>query len=240
MSMLANTTAVILAGGLGTRLSSVVPGKPKVLAEVCGRPFIEYLLDQLDTAGVRSVVLCTGYLADEVRDQLGPSYRNMVLSYSCEATPLGTGGALRLALPLLASNPVLVLNGDSYIDAQLGEFFEWHNSRQSPASLLLSETPDTQRYGRVDVDEEGHVLCFAEKSQTQGAGWVNAGVYLLDRYIIECIKPGLSVSLEHEVFPGWIGHGLNGYRSKGKLWDIGVPDAYSLANQEFANYVYKN
>ena len=107
-------TAAILAGGLGTRLRSVVKDRPKVLAEIRGVPFLTYLLDQLAAAGVRDVVLCTGYMGEQVRSAFGDSYGGMCLSYSQESSPLGTAGALRLALPLFKSSSVLVMNGDSF------------------------------------------------------------------------------------------------------------------------------
>jgi D-glycero-alpha-D-manno-heptose 1-phosphate guanylyltransferase len=235
MSELTEITAAILAGGLGTRLRSVVPDKPKVLAEVCGQPFIEYLLEQLAQEGVQSVVLCTGYMGDQVENLLGSTYGTMALRYSRETSPLGTGGALRLALPMLGSKSVLVLNGDSYCDVQLEPFAVWHDAQRSMASILLAETSDTRRYGRIDVDERGGIMQFQEKSAVAGAGWVNAGVYLLSRELIETIPADRPISIERETFPAWIGRGLSGYRSEGKLLDIGVPDAYARASIEMRN-----
>jgi NDP-sugar pyrophosphorylase family protein len=237
MKELSNITAVILAGGFGTRLRSVVGDNPKVLASVCGRPFIEYLLDQLVLEGVQSVVLCTGYLGDQVQNQLGATYRNLWLHYSHEQHPLGTGGALRLALSMIESDPVLVLNGDSYCDVRFNELISWHYEHCSAATILLAEENDTRRYGRVQFNAEGHILQFVEKMDAQGPGWVNAGIYLLGHKIIESIEPGRAVSIEREVFPSWIGRGLHGLRSKGRLWDIGVPDAYAKANAEFAGRI---
>jgi NDP-sugar pyrophosphorylase family protein len=232
VSYLSNATAVILAGGLGTRLRSVVADRPKVLAEVGGRPFIEILLDQLVAEGVKSVVLCTGYLGIQVQDRLGTNYRAMALRYSREPQPLGTGGALRLALPMLDSDPVLVMNGDSYCEARFDTFADRHASQGAAATILLVETDDTRRYGRVRVDQEGRVVSFSEKSADVGPGWINAGIYLLSRTLIESITTGRAVSLEHEVFPEWIGRGLYGYCSPGRLWDIGLPESYARADAE--------
>ena len=237
MTYLANVTAVILAGGLGTRLRSVVPDRPKVLAEVGRRPFLEYLLDQLVLEGVKSVVLCTGYLGDQVRDRLDTSYRTLTLQYSREPQPLGTGGALRLALPMLDSEPVLVMNGDSYCDTRLDAFASWHVGQRAFATILLAETDDTRRYGRVQVDDQGRVLRFSEKTDEMGPGLVNAGVYLLSRTLIGSIAFGRAVSLEHEVFPEWIGRGLYGFRCQGRLWDIGVPESYARATTELGSSI---
>ncbi len=237
MTYLSNVTAVILAGGLGTRLRSIVSDRPKVLAEVGGRPFIEILLDQLAMADVRSVVLCTGYMGNQVQDRLGTHYRRMTLRYSCEPQPLGTAGALRLALPMLDSDPVLVMNGDSYCDASLEAFADWHAERRAPATILLAETDDTRRYGRVQLDDEWRVLSFSEKTDDTGPGWINAGIYLLSQPLIEPITVGRAVSLEREVFPAWIGLGLSGFRSEGRLWDIGLPESYARAGAELGSRI---
>ena len=229
---LADITAVVLAGGFGTRLRSVVSDRPKVLAEVGGRPFLEYLLDQLVAEDVKSVVLCTGYLGEQVQRRLGSSYRTLALRYSREPQPLGTGGALRLALPMLDTDPVLVMNGDSYCDTRLDTFANSHASRSAPATILLAETDDTRRYGRVQVDDEGRVLRFSEKSNDMDPGLVNAGIYLLSRTLIGAIAFGRAVSLEREVFPDWIGRGLYGYCTHGRLWDIGIPESYARADAE--------
>ena len=179
---------MILAGGFGTRLRSVVADKPKVLADVGGRPFIEDPLDQLAQGGVRSVVLCTGYMGDQIRNRLGRAYKKMTLHYSREPHPLGTGGALRLASSMLESETVLVLNGDSYCGAPLDEFWVWHSEQRSHATILLTKTDDTRRFGRVQTDDAGRILQFLEKADTQGPGWINAGIYLVRRQMIESYR----------------------------------------------------
>lgn len=231
---LSDCTAAILAGGLGTRLRPVVPDLPKVLASVCGRTFITYILDQLVTAGVRSVVLCVGYMADSVRGALGDRYASMVLTYSQEADPLGTGGALRLALPYLESRTVLVLNGDSYCETSLVQFGQWHFARARKASLLLTSVEDTRRYGSVEIDDDCRIVRFVEKAAAAGPGLINAGVYLLDKDWLASIPVGMAVSLEREVFPSWIERGMLGFLVRDRLWDIGVPDAYLEAGRSFA------
>ena len=237
---LENMTAVILAGGLGTRLRGVVCDKPKVLADVGGRPFLEYILDQLARHGVRSVVLCTGYMGDHLENQFGAAYNNIALSYSREPHPLGTGGALRMAVPMLKSETTLVLNGDSYCGAPLGEFALWHTKRQSKATILLVQTDDTRRFGRVQIDEDGRVVEFMEKAETEGPGWINAGIYLVERQMIDSIPADRAVSIEREIFPDWIGRGLHGFCCKGCLWDIGLPSSYAQANAEFVSSISYN
>ena len=231
---LATVTAAILAGGLGTRLRAVVADRPKVLAEVRGRPFLTYLLDQVAGAGVRETLLCTGYLGEQVRGAMGDSYRGMRLAYSQEASPLGTGGALRLAAPLLRSSCVLVLNGDSYCQADLGELWRRHCESQAAATILLARVEDTRRFGQVQTDEGGRVLRFEEKGGEGGAGWIYAGVYVMDRGILDSIPAGRAASLEKEVFPAWIGRGLCGHRGGGRFLDIGTPESYREAEEFFA------
>ena len=227
-------TAAILAGGLGSRLRPAVSDRPKALANIGERPFLTYLFDQLVAAGARDVVLCTGYLGDQIRMIFGEWYKTLRLNYSQESTPLGTAGALRLALPLLNSNPVLVMNGDSYCDANIREFWFWHEGWHSNATLLLTKIFDTERFGQVKVDTDGKVTDFKEKGSGRGSGWINAGIYLLNRDLLDEIPVNRAVSLEREIFPGWIGRGLYGFQSEARFMDIGTPEAYSSAQSFFA------
>lgn len=230
---LTGTTVAILAGGRGTRLRSVVSDRPKVLAEVRGRPFLTYLLDQVAEAGAREVVLCTGYQAGMVRELLGDSYGALALAYSPEPAPLGTGGAVRRALPLLRSDPVLVMNGDSFVQADLPAFLDWFFRIRRTAAILLTEVADTSRYGRVTPGTEGEILQFTEKGASEGPGLINAGVYLLRTEIIEAIPSDRPFSLETELFPALIGKGLYGHASSGAFIDIGVPESFAKAEDFF-------
>lgn len=234
MDKLNDLTVAVLVGGFGTRLRSVVADRPKVLAEVSGRPFLSILLDQLVKSGTRSVVLCTGYMGDKIQAEFGASYGPLQLFYSHEPTQLGTGGALRFALPLIRSEVVLVMNGDSFCDTDLKVFRTWHSARGAAATILLTEVADTRRYGRVRVDAEGRVLKFEEKAIDSGPGWINAGVYLCGRSLLEAVPTDCPVSLEREIFPVWIGAGLYGFRGDGRFLDIGVPEAYAQAERFLA------
>ena len=231
---LSNLAAAILAGGLGTRLRSVVTDRPKVLAAVNGRPFLAYLLDQLVKAGIGSAVVCTGYMGDQIQAQLGDDYGPLRILYSHESSPLGTAGSLRLALPFFAADHVLVLNGDSYCDVALYDFWAWHRGKKAVGTILLAQVQDTGRFGRVYQDAGGCVLKFEEKNGKPVAGWINAGIYLLQPQIIESIPSQRSVSLEREIFATWIGKGLYGYQCHGRFLDIGTPDSFALAHNFFA------
>ncbi|MBE9531412.1 MAG: nucleotidyltransferase family protein [Proteobacteria bacterium] len=234
----ANITAVILAGGKGTRLRSAVSDRPKVMAHVLGRPFISYLLDQLSKAGLARVVLSTGYKAEMVSEELGESYGKMTLSYSVEDTPLGTGGGLRCALDLLESDFILVLNGDSFSAFDLGEFLKWFSLDGRDAAIALAKVPDVSRYGGVELNNDGAITSFVEKgAETTGAGLINAGVYLLKRSLIAEIKDGVPFSLERELFPSLINDGerLWGFPFEGEFIDIGTPESYANAESFFSD-----
>ena len=225
--------AIILAGGLGTRLRGVVPDRPKVLANVAGRPFLTRLLDQLADAGVEAVTLSTGYKAELVESEIGPERRGMPVSYAREMHPLGTGGALRLALEQTAGDPFLALNGDSYCAVDLAALREFHLAAKAAATLTLARVPDTSRFGRVETGEGGAVLRFEEKGGKQTPGWINAGVYCVSREVIESLRAGVAISLEREVFPALIGKGLHAFPGGGRFIDIGTPESYAEAQRFF-------
>jgi len=226
-------TAVILAGGFGTRLKAIVPDRPKVLAEVCGRPFITFLLDQLLDAGITKTVLCTGYKHNKVVRTLGDTYQQMQLSYSREHEPLGTAGALRLALPCCHSDPVLVMNGDSYCEANLGFFWRSHFQKNAAATVLLNRISQSGRYGKIELDENGKLLAFREKTAGDGPAWINAGIYIISRDLIRSIPNDQAVSLEVDVFPGWIGSPIYGSQNQGCFIDIGTPESFAAAKSFF-------
>jgi len=233
---LTDTTALVLAGGLGTRLRSVVTDRPKVLALVAGRPYLAHLLDQLADAGLRRVVLCTGYRADQVRATFGTRYRELELLYSEEDRPLGTAGALRLALPQADSEILLVLNGDSYCAADLSAFWRFHEGHRGSghsASLVLTRVASTRRYGRVEINSNGAVTRFLEKGAVDGPGLINAGIYLLDRGVVEPIPAAQPVSLERDMFPSWIAGSLYGFAASSAFIDIGTPESYAAADRFF-------
>ncbi len=229
-----NITTVILVGGMVTRIQIVVPHRQRVLVEVRKRLFLTFLLDELLSAGVCDVVISTGHRADEVHAKLGNAYKSLRLAYSKEKEPLGTGGALRLALPHLSSDLVLIMNGDSYINADLNNFLEWFKKKTPTAALILTKTSDTGRYGRVALAENGHIQGFEEKGESESPSWINAGVYLMKKRLLESIPSGRPYSLEQDFFPGLIGKGLYGYGCKGEFLDIGTPESYLLAEDFFA------
>lgn len=234
--LLTTTTAVVLAGGLGTRLRTAVADRPKVLAPVSGRPFLSYLLDRLQGAGVQRAVLCVGYLGEMVMDHFGREYcrpdlpGRLEIAYSREEELLGTGGALRLALDESHSETLIVLNGDSCFDTELDAFSAAHLKSGAAASLALARLDDTRRFGRVEVGVNQQIERFEEKGVKAGPGWINAGVYLIERSLVLEIAVDQVISLERDVFPLWASEGrLYGHRATGAFLDIGTPESYLRA-----------
>jgi NDP-sugar pyrophosphorylase family protein len=229
MAGLEGITAAILVGGFGTRLHGVVNDRPKPLALVNNRPFLSYLLDQLAEAGAASVVFCSGHLGQLVEEKFQQEYRGLRLSYSLEAVPLGTGGALRLAAAQLASDPVLVMNGDSYCEADLGSFLSSFRHSAAEAAILLTQVAETAPFGQVHLDTNGRITRFSEKGTGRGPGLINAGIYLILRARFLTIPADRPVSLEREIFPSWVGSGMIGWSGGRRFLDIGTPESLRSA-----------
>jgi NDP-sugar pyrophosphorylase family protein len=226
--------AVVLAGGKGTRLQSVVADRPKPVAPVAGRPFLAYLLDQVADAGIGRIVLSTGHLAEQFETVIGSVYRGVEIVYAQEEQPLGTGGAIRFAGSLADADQLLVMNGDSYCDADLRAYIEWHCAGKHDASLLLVQVDDASRYGTVELAPNGRIIAFLEKRPEPVCGYVNAGVYLLRREMLHHLSEGAS-SIERDAFPLWLkDHNIKGWVTDGAFIDIGVPSDYERSHEFMA------
>jgi D-glycero-alpha-D-manno-heptose 1-phosphate guanylyltransferase len=220
---------LILAGGAGTRLRAIIQDQQKVFIQVNGRPFLTYLLDMLVNTGLKRTILCTGHRGDALQATLGDHYGRLQLEYSQEDTPLGTAGALKQTLPLLHSRDVLVLNGDSYCEVNLKHFYANHAAHDAVASIVLVRVQDTSRYGRVELNNRYQITRFVEKGVSSEPGWVNAGIYLLNRQVLESIPDGRIVSIENEIFPALLKQKVIGYQTEGRFLDIGTPESFSQA-----------
>jgi NDP-sugar pyrophosphorylase family protein len=223
--------AIILAGGLGTRLKGTVGDLPKVLAPVNGKPFLDILLHLLDRSGkIGKVILAVGYMADKIieryRDSDAFRFR---IAFSVETDLLGTGGAVKKALGYSETGNVLVLNGDSYVEVDLEELFAAHSARNAALTVVVKEVPDAGRYGRVLIDAGGRVVSFEEKKVAPGSGYVNAGVYLLNRILFERVEEEKVFSLEKDLLPAILGEAVYGFVSQGKFIDIGIPETYFMS-----------
>jgi D-glycero-alpha-D-manno-heptose 1-phosphate guanylyltransferase len=229
------TEAVILAGGRGTRLLEVVADRPKPMAEVAGRPFVEWLVLALQRQGVRRVVFSTGHQGAVIERHFEGGMPGVEVVCVRESEPLGTGGGVRNALAEVRSRRVLVLNGDSYCAVDLARLESVHERRSARATIWLAEVDDVRRFGSVILGPAEAVTRFEEKSSS-GPGLVNAGVYLFERSVLEAIAPG-PASLEKDVLPALVGQGLCGVVGAGPLLDIGTPESYRAAQASFAGRV---
>jgi len=225
---------IILAGGVGSRLQRVVGDRPKCLAEINGRPFLAYLLDFLAGAGISKVILSTGYKADQIAQTFGTNYESIQLDYAREEMPLGTGGGLKRALRLSEQDHVLIFNGDSFTALDLGDYLGWFDSAHMKLGLALTWVEDCSRYGRVNCGDRGEVLEFLEKESDSGGGWINAGIYLLHRRMLDDFPDDAPFSLERDVFPKCLGRGAYGKKYRASFIDIGTPSSYEEASRFFS------
>ena len=224
------TKAVLLVGGLGTRLRTVVPLKPKPLASIGNKLFLELLIQQLCCQGIRHIVMCTGYLADRIENEFGDgSDRGVKIEYSRESSPLGTAGAIKFAQPYLRDLPdFLIMNGDSFVEVDFHKLFRFHRAHGGLVSLVVIEVENADRYGTVLMDHGGRVTRFLEKTGKQQPGIVSAGVYCFNRAVLQRIPDG-QASLESAVFPQLLDEGVFGFKQGGMFIDIGTPEDYARA-----------
>jgi len=222
----------ILCGGMGTRLRSVLGERPKVLAEVDGRPFLDFLIETIVAQGFQRIVLCTGQGRDQIRRHVsGQTYGAEVL-FSEETSPLGTGGALRLCRPHIQTDRLLLLNGDSYTDLPLDAFCRMGDGSHR---IQLAVVPAHGRddAGNVNVNEQGLVTGFHEKSPGTAPGYISAGIYLISRAQLEAI-PGMEpCSIEYDLMPEWVrSPGVTAVIAATEVVDIGTPERLMAAGQK--------
>jgi NDP-sugar pyrophosphorylase family protein len=228
-----DVTALVLAGGLGTRLRSVASDLPKAMVQVAGRPFLEWLILQGKAHGIDRFVFCTGHRSEIIESYFGDGKKwGVHVLYSREPVPMGTGGALRLALNVTGSSLLLALNGDSYCCYNPTKLLHVLHRNKAGAVLWLVRLEAGSRYGSVRIGPEGVVAEFTEKDESGSSGLISAGVYLMQREFIEAIPAGAAVSLERAVLPGCIGKGLYGLVDDGPFIDIGTPESFARA-QDF-------
>ena len=220
--------ALILAGGLGTRLKSIAVDVPKPLVPVMGVPFLEHQIRLLKAKGINEVVFCVSFMADKIKSYFGSGKRvGMSISYSEEEVPLGTAGAIRKASNLV-DDVFLVLNGDSYLDIDFQKLILQHLSEKANGTIVLTKYSNGQHYGTVRLDNKGKIIEFSEKKdELNQSQLINAGVYVFSKKILDYIEPDRNISLEREIFPKLAREGLlQGYIHEGYFIDIGRPESY--------------
>jgi D-glycero-alpha-D-manno-heptose 1-phosphate guanylyltransferase len=235
--------AIILAGGLGTRLRSVVSDVPKPMAPVGGVPFLERLLAYWGAQGVDRFILSIGHLSDQITTHFGHSFRGKEIAYAIEETPAGTGGALILASRELKHDcPFLVINGDTFFEVPLIQLWRFHQELKAEITVALTAAPPGTRYGRVERDPTGRIVSFAG-SEVKDSPYVNGGIYLSELGLWdEAQAVANPVSLEKELFPGLIASGVRmvGVPFTGRFIDIGVPEDYFAAESLLVDSIAKS
>ncbi|MFA5142569.1 MAG: sugar phosphate nucleotidyltransferase [Candidatus Omnitrophota bacterium] len=231
---LSKIDVLILCGGKGERLKGLAGEKPKPMADISGRPFLDILITHLAGFGFRRFILCAGYKGEVIRDYYSqkPQGNSEILTI-IEKPPLGTAGAIKNAEPVIGTNPFLVSNGDSFCKLDYFEFVKDHFARGSSYSMVVAKSSGNRDCGLVKLNDAGRITGFSEKKESAGDGYVNAGIYLLDKKIFALIKRGKKTSLEHDIFPGLAGKDFYGYPVNNVLTDIGTPERYLRARKLF-------
>ena len=226
---LKDTDVIVLAGGQGSRVASVLKNRPKILAPLGKRLYIDLLVNWLEHYGVEKIIFSLGFLSEQII-----SYLDSIKSKSTEFTivvedhPMGTAGAIRNARDQITSDPILVVNGDSFVDADLCNFVNFHLSQNNKASILCTSVRDASRYGSVKVSPNKKVISFNEKTKISGPGYISAGVYLFNRSTIDDISNS-GASLEKDYLCNQDQETIGAMAGNFKFLDIGTPETLSKA-----------
>ena len=224
-----DTDVVVLCGGKGLRLRPVVGRQPKPLALVDGRPLLDRILYHWHHLGFERFILCIGYRAAVFRRHYENQAYPFGVVFSEEPKPLGTGGALRFAQLLIRSKEFFVLNGDTFSNLDPRRLLAFHRGKKAMVTMALTALQDKADYGNVSVNKSGRIVEYAEKSQTTKGRFVNAGVYVFGRPVLDRMPRSEKFSLEEEFFPSIIKQRFFGWVAGEKFWDIGTPQRYILA-----------
>lgn len=224
--------AIVLAGGLGTRLRPLVSDRPKPMAEINGRPFLAYLLDDLTTKGINRIILSVGHLHEMIRNFFGTLYKGCEVVYAVENSPLGTGGGLRLALESALSEELFVVNGDTWFPVPFELPEEIYRRQQADMVIVLRKVEDASRYGTIGMAPDGRIIAFREKTGSATPGLINGGVYLVKSNLFASAKLPPRFSLETDFLEKSTSRKrLFGVISDAPFLDIGLPETYGKAAQ---------
>jgi D-glycero-alpha-D-manno-heptose 1-phosphate guanylyltransferase len=229
--------AIILAGGLGTRLREAVPDLPKPMAPIAGRPFLAWQMDYLIRLGVTRFILSVGYKADTIRDHFGDVYNNAVITYVEETQPLGTGGAIKFALQQATHERVFVFNGDTLCEVNLNDLRQLTSDHDESLGILVKHVNNAGRYGAIDFHSESKlVTTFGEKSSAV-AGYINAGIYDVPRNLFENLSLDGNFSFETNVIPQMVGEQLYALQAGSFFIDIGIESDFVHAQSVIPSFV---
>lgn len=224
---------VVLCGGLGTRLQDIIDDRPKPMAEINGKPFLDILIEYVARYGFVRFILCTGYKGDFIRRHYENKKGRLIFFISEEDQPLGTAGAIKNAETFIESDTFLVLNGDSLCEIDLIDFIKFHVGKKASISIALTTMKNPADYGVIKLDKDQRIIRFSEKLPAEETTLVNIGMYLFVREILEEIPPREKSSLEHDLFPRILDRGVYGYLTQKKLVDIGTPERFERMRNYF-------
>jgi D-glycero-alpha-D-manno-heptose 1-phosphate guanylyltransferase len=230
--------AIILAGGLGTRLKSVVADKPKALSPVAGKPFLHYVIQYLQKEGVTDFIFSLGYLSEQIIDFLNQHYPKLTYQTYVEASPLGTGGAIKKAIALATVDDVLIVNADTYFDVTLKKMYQLHLDNNAHCTIALKKMVDFDRYGAVELDTCQNIINFKDKCFTH-EGLIHGGFVFLNKpYFIDKTNHLPEVfSFEKDFLEKNLSQMITkGYESEGYFIDIGIPEDFAKAQDFFASF----
>ncbi len=231
---------VILCGGQGTRLKKVISDRPKPMAEINHRPFLDILIDYIAKQGFKRFILCTGYRGDVIRKYYEKINVQKTFIFSEEKVSLGTGGAIKNAEILIQSSVFLAMNGDSFCKLNMHNFLAFHASKKAFACIALTKKRSAD-CGAVQINDDYRLISFQEKRQAEKEGLVSAGFYLFNREMLSLIPAHRSYSLEYELFPALVHtKDVYGFPANQELIDIGTPERYEFAQKVFTNITYLN
>jgi D-glycero-alpha-D-manno-heptose 1-phosphate guanylyltransferase len=224
--------AIVLAGGLGTRLREAVPDLPKCMAPVAGKPFLSYVIDALRMQGVEYFIFSLGYKAEVIEEYLKEHYPTLSYAVAIEEEPLGTGGAIQLAIQKAQTDNVLIANGDTLFRIQVKELFAIHHEKNAECTLALKPMQNFDRYGVVEVDDSNRIISFKEK-QHYTQGLINGGIYLVNKTALLNRKLPLKFSFEKDYLEAFCKEGkFFGAIQEGYFIDIGIPEDYNKAQSD--------
>lgn len=233
------TQAVVLAGGFGTRLQTVVQDVPKPMALINNRPFLDYQLQYLKSFGIQHIIFSVGYLHEQISDFFGSEYQGMKIEYAIENEPLGTGGGIKKAFSFIHDGAAFVVNGDTLFEVDLKDLEAKHSQKKAIISLALRDVGDISRYGSVEYNSENQITGFSEKGKKTGQGFINGGIYIIEKEFFNRVTFPQKFSMEKDGFEKYFGSlKLCGFHYQSYFLDIGIPEDYKKAQDEFKNLGY--